>query len=51
MKIAGEAIVHLEVGPVVVEKLPVAVTNLHVEGLLGMDCLMSADTFIRPDIE
>jgi hypothetical protein len=46
MKIAGEAIVHLEVGPVVVEKLPVAVTNLPVEGLLGMDCLMSADTFI-----
>jgi hypothetical protein len=46
MKITGEAIVHVEVGPVVVEKLRVAVTDLPVEGLLGIDFLMSADTFI-----
>jgi hypothetical protein len=46
MKIAGEALVRIEVEPVVMEKLRVAVTDLPVEGLLGMDFLMSANTFI-----
>jgi hypothetical protein len=46
MKIAGEAVVRVEVGPVVVKKLRVAVTDLPVEGLLGLNFLMSADTFI-----
>jgi hypothetical protein len=31
---------------VVIEKLRIAVTDLLVEGLLGMDSLMSANTFI-----
>jgi hypothetical protein len=46
MKIAGEAVMHVEVGPVVVKKLRVAVTDLPVEGLPVMDFLISADTFI-----
>jgi hypothetical protein len=48
MKITGEAVVRVEVGQVAVEKLRVAVTDLPVEGLLGMAFLMSADTFIGP---
>jgi hypothetical protein len=35
MKIMGEAVVRVEVGHVVVEKLRVAVTDLPVEGLFG----------------
>jgi hypothetical protein len=46
MKIIGKAVVRVEIEPIVVQKLCVAVTDLPVEGLLRMDFLMSADTFI-----
>jgi hypothetical protein len=36
----------VEVAPVIVEKLRIAVTDLPVGGLLRMDFLISADTFI-----